>query len=349
MATPAPDRRLGIVCTQEEWEASQVRFPSIHCLSRGDTIGLTLRTACGFLSFIAVLLLFFVLARNMIRRLRLPEPPQIFMITLFTFDAMLAWGRVVDAKWIGKGSIIVGGFCTMEGGIETMGEAGGAMTTIVISVYTFLAVWARQKLESKWVAMGIVTMIYLYNAIFFAVAVTRNTNFEAPTPNWCWIGPRYNSERVAGEYFWLWLALGVSIALYIPLWLWKRGNITIDDHKWWSFELHRQREYRSLRSMDMLAYPIVYSICVLPLSITRWIQFYHPGRTPPAALSFLFSSFFSLNGLFNVILFLYTRPDLIRAQSRERSGATDRGAPPSPVSSSCDNSLREMDDHGYPP
>lgn len=36
---------------------------------------------------------------------------------------------------------------------------------------------------------------------------------------WCWIGngSRYNAERLTGEYVWMWIALSVSLLMYIPL------------------------------------------------------------------------------------------------------------------------------------
>ena len=39
---------------------------------------------------------------------------------------------------------------------------------------------------------------------------------------WCWIGngSKYNVERLAGEYVWMWIALAVSLLTYIPL-VWK--------------------------------------------------------------------------------------------------------------------------------
>jgi hypothetical protein len=46
---------------------------------------------------------------------------------------------------------------------------------------------------------------------------------------WCWIGPSHTPDRIAGEYIWLWSALAVSFALYLPLFLFKRGNIKILD------------------------------------------------------------------------------------------------------------------------
>jgi hypothetical protein len=35
------------------------------------------------------------------------------------------------------------------------------------------------------------------------------------------------------EYFWLWVTLVISLIAYTLLFLWMRGNIVVDNDKWW--------------------------------------------------------------------------------------------------------------------
>ena len=51
-----------------------------------------------------------------------------------------------------------------------------------------------------------------------------------------WISPRFNGERLAGEYLWLWVALVASVVMYIPLYLWAKGRLSIGD-RWYKFHL----------------------------------------------------------------------------------------------------------------
>ncbi len=61
-------------------------------------------------------------------------------------------------------------------------------------------------------------------------------------------------------------------------------------------------------------YPFVYAICVLPLSIVRFMTFVRELKggidNLPAAATLVFSSIFQLSGFFNVLLLLTTRPDI---------------------------------------
>jgi len=56
-------------------------------------------------------------------------------------------------------------------------------------------------------------------------------------------------------------------------------------------------------------YPVVYLTCIGPYSIARWLFF--SGIKVEYQITLVFSTFFSLSGLFNTVLFFLTRPDLV--------------------------------------
>jgi hypothetical protein len=45
---------------------------------------------------------------------------------------------------------------------------------------------------------------------------------------WCWVGPAYKGERLAGEYVWLWIALSASVVLTIPLYILAKDRLSVD-------------------------------------------------------------------------------------------------------------------------
>ena len=80
---------------------------------------------------------------------------------------------------------------------------------------------------------------------------------------WCWIGngSRYNAERYAGEYAWMWTALAVSVITYIPLSVVARGiELGVNRNRWYIIELRKQdgtqAEGQTRRSINMIAYVI---------------------------------------------------------------------------------------------
>ena len=65
-------------------------------------------------------------------------------------------------------------------------------------------------------------------------------------------------HRIFAGYFWLWTSLFTSIILYIPLFFWGRGNVTIGD-RFWNFKIHKRQvvddpEGLRRRALSMIAY-----------------------------------------------------------------------------------------------
>ncbi|KAJ3517235.1 hypothetical protein NLJ89_g633 [Agrocybe chaxingu] len=268
------------------------------------------------------------------------------MFSLFLADILQAIGAVMDIKWIQEGKVEAGGFCDAQGIIQHVGETGVAMTTLAIAVYTFLGVWVGKTIRSIPITRAVLALIWGFLALIVIVGNTVNTEprFETPTPvsaipfhlllppdteltpvisrpqYWCWISSHYLLWRIFAEYIWFWITLAFSILVYIPLYFWVRGNIVIHDPAWWRFHFqHADKSDPELRrrrrqSLVMAAYPLVYCVSILPLSVARWIGFVQEGRgdrknhVPPAA-TFLAVAIYNLSGFGNVILLLTTKPD----------------------------------------
>ncbi|KAF8160646.1 hypothetical protein B0H34DRAFT_838433 [Crassisporium funariophilum] len=292
----------GIICTEEQFSRS-IRDTSIYCLTRGESIGLTVVSQAGIISLIAVL-----------------------YVSLFFADVLQAIGAVMDIKWVQDGKVEVGGFCDAQGIVQQLGETGAAMTTLTIAVFTFLGVWLGKGVRSIWLTRAVIGSVWLFIILVVVIGnVIHNgsgsTRYQSPTPLWCWISEDYLHWRIWGEYVWFWITLAFSIVMYTPLYLWSRGNILIDERAWWKFTLqHADKSDPALkgirrRSLVMLAYPIVYCLTILPLSVVRWIGFVqernggisHISSTATLAVA----AIYGLSGAFNVLLLLTTRPDSV--------------------------------------
>jgi hypothetical protein len=57
------------------------------------------------------------------------------------------------------------------------------------------------------------------------------------------------------------------------------------------------------------SYPLAYSLVILPLSISRWLQF--SNRNVSSGATFFGVTMFNLSGAINVFLFLIIRPQLL--------------------------------------
>ncbi|KAI0254076.1 hypothetical protein BJV78DRAFT_105369 [Lactifluus subvellereus] len=313
----------GTVCNIQQYQqsTSSPTDPN-HYLSNGQSIGLVLTAEASLLSFVCVMVTFILIGRNVLRyRKALPNgdwkllrvPADTFMFSLFVFDIVQALGGILNVRWAHNGIVTTGSYCKAQGIIKQIGELGAALITLIITVHTFItALWQVQLMGQRF-AFGLVGLICVFTALWVGIGNGIHKNYEVPTPFWCWINPVYEGERLAGEYIWLWTSLFTSVIMYIPLYLWAEGRLSVDKQKWYKFHLNNSDdriEYTERRAaMGILFYPLAYTLIVLPISVARWFQF--SRRKIPSAAMFFGLSTFNLSGAVNVFLFLIIRPRLL--------------------------------------
>ncbi|KAG6874491.1 hypothetical protein C0995_010401 [Termitomyces sp. Mi166 len=324
----------GIICTAEEYNRVLSGDLTIYCLSRNESIALAFVSEVGFISLLSVSYVFFIIIRNAIQYSRyngknrisvVQEPMDVLMLSLFIADFTQSLGAAANLKWVNKGKVEIGPWCTAQGVFQQFGETGGAISTLLIAIYTFVGVWWRIGMgkQSVRVTRIIVCLVWLFIILMVVIGnathADRRRLYESPTPYWCWIGNDYLLWRIFGEYMWFWITLGFSLFAYTLLFFWSRGNITLDEESWWRFTIHPRRLNKQhntrMQSLIMLAYPIVYCILVIPLSIVRWIGFVQDTKDGSsrigAAATLTVVSIYSCAGAANVVLLLTTRPNSV--------------------------------------
>lgn len=80
-------------------------------------------------------------------------------------------------------------------------------------------------------------------------------------------------------------------------------------------------------SPQLFSYPAVYVVCVLPLTIVRWVDLNDDNIS--AAAIIVTSIIYSLSGFFNVLLFKFTRPTLIQDDIDNIDGSSQHELPTS--------------------
>jgi len=289
-------------------------------LTSGQSIGLALTTEASLLSFGSVLVIFVLIVRNLLHyRKTLPNgdwkllrtPTDIYMLFLFVYDFVQAIGGILNIRWAHDGIIAPGPYCTAQGIIKQIGALGGAMITLVLTIHTFTrALWGIGE-KARHLAFGIVGLICLFVILEVGVSNGIHKDFVAPIPYWCWVGPNYSRERLAGEYIWIWIALFASVVMYIPVHLWTKGLFSVEDEKWYKLCLAKSNVGYSQRraTLGFLFYPLAYSLVMIPDSVFRWLLFSH--KSMPSAATFFGIIMFNLSGAINVLLFLIVRPHLL--------------------------------------
>ncbi|KZT38160.1 hypothetical protein SISSUDRAFT_1062185 [Sistotremastrum suecicum HHB10207 ss-3] len=287
-------------------------------------VGLTLTSEAALFSMIAVtgtLSYIGIKVVNAWRRRRRPwrlfkRPLDVYVFSLLSSDLVQSLGGVMSLKWVHEQSVTCSSYCSGQGIMQNMGETGSAMATIAIAIHTFLVIVFRWRIERLWFPILVVSAIWIFCILFPIINWARfrkdQEPFLFPSPycsSWCWIGAR-SGLQIGGEYVWLWIAALVSILLYVPLFFVIRGNLDIDEDRWWKLRFTRDADQAdSALSFQMLLYPMAYSVLVIPLSVCRWFQFSHHEISTAARFGPF--TLFSLMGLVNVILLRLLRPDVL--------------------------------------
>ncbi|KAF8274448.1 hypothetical protein EI94DRAFT_1713448 [Lactarius quietus] len=292
----------GTVCNAEQYEQSLLTdLPTISCLSHGQSIGLAMTAEASFISLAAVIVVFVLIGRNVLRyRRALPNgnwkllrlPADIYMLSLFVYDILQALGGILDVRWAHNGIVAVGPYCTAQGIIQQTGQLGVALITLIITVHTFVVAFWNVGSRARHFAFGVVALASLFISLWVGIGNGIHKNLVTPTPYWCWIGPEYKLERLAGEYVWMWITLFVSVIVNISLYFWSRRPGRLSGNL-----------------QSMLLYPLAYSLMILPLSIARWSLF--NNKKVSSAATFFGVSLFNFSGAINVLLFLVVRPELL--------------------------------------
>jgi len=195
-----------ITCTQDD-------IQDIVCLTPGQRIGLAMDAEAGLISITAVVGAFILIFIKVYRSKKLVQRPMdLFVLALFSFDVIMALGRITSIKWVQEGKVSQGSYCTAQGVIQQFGETGSAMVTTVIATYTFVVVmWGTFKRQLL-VAYLAICSICVFLVVFIGITVGTQTHgtqdYMSPVGFWCWIGgngTHYNPERKGGEYAWMWI------------------------------------------------------------------------------------------------------------------------------------------------
>ncbi|KAG8766463.1 hypothetical protein FRC12_006871 [Ceratobasidium sp. 428] len=295
----------------------------------------------------------------------------ILMANLILSDIVMSLGAISDVYWAHHRQVFCGGFCNAQGAIRTIGGTATALSTLSIAIYTFLTIYRDRRPTYRPLACVLGAGAMWLWAILWAVAplsLKKATgldeegnvlDFFTPTPWWCWINGRFKTERVLGEYLWLWLAGAGSILLYVPAYYMasnQRNTAVPEDNSHIAMieqaeqpgqpEQPDQRNEPDAQSVISLAanesnneaakllyVPFFYTLCVLPWSIIRWAGFVNQDilkRESVLAPSMVFFGIFSLMGFFNVGLILWTRPTVLGlgASQSDPSPAASRNISP---------------------
>ncbi|KAI5122571.1 hypothetical protein M0805_004788 [Coniferiporia weirii] len=299
--------------------------------SFGQRLGTVFIIQAACLSLISVTsllvyILFSALVRNTHRRWTLSTPLHIYFISMMFSEILQATGSIMDLRWVINAGVTSGSYCVAQGMLKQIGDVSVALSTLAIAVHTFCAVVLRWRpSRPRAVSALVLAAIWVVIAIIIVVSVATHANdlpdYWGNTEYWCWITKRYKVQQYMLDYVFMWATAFANIILYIPLSLVIKGIIIVDGNRV-KIRSKKDRTHTVGRptsepcgrgvdsiAMQMLFYPLVYTLTVLPIAIVRLRAF--NNKEAPFAITVVADVLFSCSGFFNVVLFKFTRPALL--------------------------------------
>ncbi|EED84471.1 predicted protein [Postia placenta Mad-698-R] len=307
-----------------------------------ESAGIKSLVAAGALSGVAVIcLLVVMLVRPPCYRNTHVIP--IFLSLLFA-NILQAVASMMDARWIIDSAVKGGNFCSAQGGLKNGGNVAAALWSSVLSVHVFMLLFLRKGMTDAvctavvtvgWVLVGVVVSVgplaiqtaargdyFGVSGYWYAshsirgshpgtvlIGAGSHTTIRRSRHFWnislygaLISGPGRITDRSAVQEF---LSASCSIILYTAIVLRVRGNLTAASGKWrlrsGGFCSHVITDY----SVQTTRHPVAYTVCLLPVTLARFISF--GGREVPFWATVSSDFIFNLQGLVNVLLVLCTR------------------------------------------
>ncbi|KAF9236419.1 hypothetical protein BU15DRAFT_76993 [Melanogaster broomeanus] len=253
-----------------------------------------------------------------------------YFLNLMICDLLQAIGGLLSIKWIAEACVYSSAVCTVQGLLKHVGEVGVALSTTVITLHTLQVLAFRQNSSPKF-ARVILAIIWVTIALLVGIPNAVQRSIYDPAGAWCWIREPIH-ELISLQYMWMWTAALLNIVVYVFLALVVGRVIIIEGHKirlprgdgrrqqTSTFSENLDSEHRrdeGAIALQMLFYPAVYTLTVLPISAARFSAF--TDHSVPFSLTAIAETLFALSGLLDVALYSLTRPKLMpQREAREQ-------------------------------
>ncbi|KAK3707236.1 hypothetical protein LTR37_012236 [Vermiconidia calcicola] len=266
----------------------------------------------GFLSFATSVVLFFRLAWRLLTWGRKSGSSRVnqFVILLFNLifaDIQQSIAFLLNARWLSTNSITVGtSICWAQGWFVSTGDLASGLFTLAIAVHAFMDIVYDFRLGPRSFGAAIAGL-WAFNFACAVIGVAMHPrDLYTRAGAWCWMDLKYENERLWLHYFWVILAEFGTVAIYALIWIILQRRVKA------AFYTNSETALRARSAAKLIiAYPIVYVVCTLPLVKARLSSM---NDKPVSFVELCVAgSMITSNGWLDVLLYTVTRADLFNS------------------------------------
>lgn len=284
--------------------------------------GLLAVSIFGFLSFASTLalslhLLYKVLFRRSQRQSETRTNQFLLLITnLIIADLQQSIAFLLNSHWLALDAIIPQTpACFAQGWFVSTGDLASGVFTFAIAVHCFADIVFDARLPHK-LFLATIAALWAFVYVCAGIGIALHPgNFYVRAGAWCWISLAYKTERLWLHYFWILLAEFGTVIIYSLTFLVLRKRVKE------SFYATTETQLRAQSAAKMiLAYPIVYIVCTLPLVTARLESM--AGQDVSFVELCIAGAMITSNGWLDVLLYTVTRRGVIFGPTVPDDGVT---------------------------
>lgn len=277
-------------------------------------IGTALVGTLGLITLISCTLLLGVIGTRTLLSLRprhqnhLQSQGLALIVNLVCADLLQSLGFLVEWHWFRIESILAPSMsCSVQGFFIQIGDIAQACFVILIAIHTAKHVLQPDNAQLACFKL-IISVVWLGCFASALVPMLLEKHWYSDAGIWCWISHEHQSGRLYLLYMFVFAAEGISLVVY--------SGVAIH-----LFQFARRSKSKKLIRIarTLLAYPLSYTLGTLPLASARVKSML--GKKPSELHLIVACVIFSSVGIFNCLLFVVTRRNLLQApHATELSG-----------------------------
>jgi len=186
-------------------------------------------------------------------------------------------------------------------GFVSTGDMGSGVWAFTIGLHTFATVVFGYRLSTP-KFMTCVALLWVFVYGLAAASVPNHPDLYVRANAWCWVNPKYPRIRLWLHYFWIYFFEFGTVLVYSAMILAVRVRLQSN-----FYHTKEQAQRAKDAAKLMMAYPLTYVLCTLPLATMRMYSTGNSHRFIPPGWFCFAGAMITSNGWLDVLLYTLTR------------------------------------------